>query len=124
MPRNTLLLAQSGSAVQIGVGSFHARGVVGKECGHNIRVFLGILLAHHGHAGDELRIRDLVPFLGQVEGHTPVSYTHLDVYKRQVLRDFIQVCSPKEYIEIKHKYDLLEEMAQTMTCLLYTSILQ
>ena len=28
---------------------------------------------------------------------------------------FIQVCSPKEYIEIKHKYDLLEEMAQTMT---------
>ena len=32
-----------------------------------------------------------------------------------VLRDFIQVCSPKEYIEIKHKYDLLEEMAQTMT---------
>ena len=33
-------------------------------------MFLGILLAHHGHAGDELGIRNLVPFLGQVEGHT------------------------------------------------------
>ena len=53
---------------------------------------------------------------------TPIDLDIVDqiVYQRtavesMVLRDFIQVCSPKEYIEIKHKYDLLEEMAQTMT---------
>ena len=53
---------------------------------------------------------------------TPIDLDIVDqiVYQRTavestVLRDFIQVCSPKEYIEIKHKYDLLEEMAQTMT---------
>ena len=53
---------------------------------------------------------------------TPINLDIVDqiVYQRTavestVLRDFIQVCSPKEYIEIKHKYDLLEEMAQTMT---------
>lgn len=53
---------------------------------------------------------------------TPINLdiVHQIAYQRTavestVLRDFIQVCSPKEYIEIKHKYDLLEEMAQTMT---------
>ena len=53
---------------------------------------------------------------------TPIDLDIVDqiVYQRtavesMVLRDFIQVYTPKEYIEIKHKYDLLEELAQTMT---------
>ena len=33
-------------------------------------MFLGILLAHHGHARDELGIGHLVPLLGQVQSHT------------------------------------------------------
>lgn len=62
----------------------------------------------------------IIPCKGTIV--TPINLDIADqiVYQRTavestVLRDFIQVCSPKEYIEIKHKYDLLEEMAQTMT---------
>lgn len=62
----------------------------------------------------------IIPCKGTIV--TPINLDIVDqiVYQRTavestVLRDFIQVCSPKEYIEIKHKYDLLEEMAQTMT---------
>ena len=62
----------------------------------------------------------IIPCKGTIV--TPIDLDIVDqiVYQRtavesMVLRDFIQVCSPKEYIEIKHKYDLLEEMAQTMT---------
>ncbi len=62
----------------------------------------------------------IIPCKGTIV--TPIDLDIVDqiVYQRTavestVLRDFIQVCSPKEYIEIKHKYDLLEEMAQTMT---------
>ena len=62
----------------------------------------------------------IIPCKGTIV--TPINLDIVDqiVYQRtavesMVLRDFIQVCSPKEYIEIKHKYDLLEEMAQTMT---------
>ena len=62
----------------------------------------------------------IIPCKGTIV--TPINLDIVDqiAYQRtavesMVLRDFIQVCSPKEYIEIKHKYDLLEEMAQTMT---------
>ena len=62
----------------------------------------------------------IIPCKGTIV--TPIDLDIVDqiAYQRtavesMVLRDFIQVCSPKEYIEIKHKYDLLEEMAQTMT---------
>ena len=62
----------------------------------------------------------IIPCKGTIV--TPIDLDIVDqiVYQRtavesMVLRDFIQVYTPKEYIEIKHKYDLLEELAQTMT---------
>ena len=69
---------------------------------------------------EQNRFVQIIPCKGTIV--TPINLDIVDqiVYQRTavestVLRDFIQVCSPKEYIEIKHKYDLLEEMAQTMT---------
>lgn len=69
---------------------------------------------------EQNRFVQIIPCKGTIV--TPIDLDIVDqiVYQRTavestVLRDFIQVCSPKEYIEIKHKYDLLEEMAQTMT---------
>ena len=69
---------------------------------------------------EQNRFVQIIPCKGTIV--TPIDLDIVDqiVYQRtavesMVLRDFIQVCSPKEYIEIKHKYDLLEEMAQTMT---------
>ena len=69
---------------------------------------------------EQNRFVQIIPCKGTIV--TPINLDIVDqiVYQRtavesMVLRDFIQVCSPKEYIEIKHKYDLLEEMAQTMT---------
>ena len=62
----------------------------------------------------------IIPCKGTIV--TPINLDIVDqiVYQRTavestVLRDFIQVCSPKEYIEIKHKYDLLEEMADVVS---------
>ena len=62
----------------------------------------------------------IVPRKGSIVTRLDYDIVNQFIYERvavetMVLRDFIQVCSPKEYIEIKHKYDLLEEMAQTMT---------
>lgn len=69
---------------------------------------------------EQNRFVQIIPCKGTIV--TPINLDIVDqiAYQRtavesMVLRDFIQVCSPKEYIEIKHKYDLLEEMAQTMT---------
>ena len=69
---------------------------------------------------EQNRFVQIIPCKGTIA--TPITLDIVDqiAYQRtavesMVLRDFIQVCSPKEYIEIKHKYDLLEEMAQTMT---------
>ena len=69
---------------------------------------------------EQNRFVQIIPCKGTIV--TPINLDIVDqiVYQRTavestVLRDFIQVCSPKEYIEIKHKNDLLEEMAQTMT---------
>ena len=69
---------------------------------------------------EQNRFVQIIPCKGTIV--TPIDLDIVDqiAYQRtavesMVLRDFIQVCSPKEYIEIKHKYDLLEEMAQTMT---------
>ena len=69
---------------------------------------------------EQNRFVQIIPCKGTIV--TPIDLDIVDqiVYQRtavesMVLRDYIQVCSPKEYIEIKHKYDLLEEMAQTMT---------
>ena len=62
----------------------------------------------------------IIPCKGTIV--TPINLDIVDqiVYQRTavestVLRDFIQVCSPKEYIEIKLKYDLLEEMADVVS---------
>ena len=57
-------------------------------------------------------------------GADPVSYTHLDVYKRQLCQqpEVILLDEPTSFLDIKAKIELLtilKELAHT--CLLYTS---
>ena len=51
----------------------------------------------------------------------PVSYTHLDVYKRQLVARVLDGCAVKEETVIKLIHLLQEVGGMGMTCLLYTS---
>ena len=66
------------------------------------------------------------------DGERPVSYTHLDVYKRQVVRvcDLCQrskvvnyrVEGEMNYIKVKRPFDLVAvDLYGPLPCLLYTS---
>ena len=56
------------------------------------------------------------------QGLTPVSYTHLDVYKRQVLQSPYSVDFTEEQARYQIHEDLMQhEDGKEWACLLYTS---
>ena len=81
------------------------------------------------HIGRKMYVlaRSLYAATGKSGMHTrPVSYTHLDVYKRQVhtLIDFVQRTQPKEWarFENANQVDPVRKFCTAFnTCLLYTS---
>ena len=60
---------------------------------------------------------------GQLVGHEPVSYTHLDVYKRQLYYTGVEFPAPDMGVQFLHggdRRDLDGTVVKVRDCLLYT----